>query len=97
MGRECSTHGEDVKYIQNSVRNPERRRSFERPKHRWEGNFEMDLKGNRCEGMNWIHVSLEGFQPAHVNNDNESSGPIKWEKFLHQLNYCQVLRKDSAL
>jgi hypothetical protein len=29
-------------------------------------------------------------------NGNETSGPIKGEKFLEQLSDCKLLKKDSA-
>jgi hypothetical protein len=36
------------------VRKPDRKRSFRRYRHRWEGNIRMDLREKGLEGVNWI-------------------------------------------
>jgi hypothetical protein len=38
------------------VRKPEGKRPLGRPRHRWEDNIKMYLKGIGYEGVNWIHV-----------------------------------------
>jgi hypothetical protein len=50
MGRICTMHSGDEKFLQVLVRYPECLRLFERPKHIWESNIEMDLKKNRTYG-----------------------------------------------
>ena len=35
---------------------PEGKRTFGRPRCRWEGNIKMDLQEVRCEVMDWISV-----------------------------------------
>jgi hypothetical protein len=44
MGWPCSTHGSDEKYIQSFIKNPEGKRPFRKPKHKWEDNINIYLK-----------------------------------------------------
>lgn len=45
MGRPCSTHGGEEKCIQGFGREPLKERVYcDRPRHRLEGNINMDLK-----------------------------------------------------
>jgi hypothetical protein len=39
------------------VRNPERRKPFERPRSRWENNVKMDLREIGCGGVDLIHLA----------------------------------------
>jgi hypothetical protein len=41
------------------VETPEGKRSLGRPRLRWEGNIEMDLKEVGCWGMDWIDLSQD--------------------------------------
>jgi hypothetical protein len=45
-----------------SIGKPEGKRSFARPTRRWEGNINMDLRGIRWEGMDWIHLAQDSDQ-----------------------------------
>jgi hypothetical protein len=38
------------------VEKPERKRSFVRPRLRWEDNIKMDLQEIGCWGMDWIDL-----------------------------------------
>jgi hypothetical protein len=53
------------------VGRPEGKRPLGRPRHRWEGNTEMDLREVGIDGANWIQ--LAGF----CEHGNEHSGSIK--------------------
>jgi hypothetical protein len=39
------------------VRNPEWKRPFGRPKHRWESNISMDLVEIRWDGVDWNQLA----------------------------------------
>jgi hypothetical protein len=41
------------------VGKPEGKRSFGRPRRRWEDNCNTDLKGIGWEGVKWIHVAQD--------------------------------------
>jgi hypothetical protein len=41
------------------VGEPEAKRSLGRPRCRWEGNFEIDIKGTGWEGLDWIDLALD--------------------------------------
>jgi hypothetical protein len=41
------------------VGNPERKRLLGRPRHRWECNFEMNIKEEGWGDMDWINVTEE--------------------------------------
>jgi len=40
----CTGHGVEEKYVQNLVGKCERKRTFEKPRSRWEYNIKMNLK-----------------------------------------------------
>jgi hypothetical protein len=37
----------------------EGKRTFGRPRHRWEDNIKMDLQKVGCDGMNWIELAQD--------------------------------------
>jgi hypothetical protein len=39
------------------VENPERKRSFRRPRHRWEGSNKRNLKEMEFEDVDYVHVA----------------------------------------
>jgi hypothetical protein len=39
------------------VRKPEGKRTFGRPRHRWEDNIRMDLREIVWEGGDWMHLA----------------------------------------
>jgi hypothetical protein len=39
------------------IEKPERKRPLGRPRHRWEGNITINLKGIRYEDVDWINLS----------------------------------------
>jgi len=41
------------------VRKPEGKRSFGRPRRRWENNIKMDLQEVGCGNMDWIEVAQD--------------------------------------
>ena len=53
--------GEDIYiYIYRIVmRKPERKRSLQKPRHRWEDNIKMDLKEVEGGGRYWIDLAQE--------------------------------------
>jgi hypothetical protein len=50
------------------VGNPEGKRPLGRPRHRWEDNIEMDLKGIEWGGMDWIDLAQDREQWRAVVN-----------------------------
>jgi hypothetical protein len=48
MGGTCSAYREEERVL---LRNSERKRPLERPRHRWEDNIKMDLQEVGCGGM----------------------------------------------
>lgn len=54
------TLNNNIGFIQSlAVGNPDRKRLLGRPRHRWECNFEMDIKEGRWGDMDWINVAEE--------------------------------------
>jgi hypothetical protein len=50
------------------VGKPEGKRPLGRPRHRWEDNIKMDLRGIGINGANWIQLAQDRVQwPAFVN------------------------------
>jgi hypothetical protein len=41
---------------------PKGKRPLGRPKHRWEDNIKMDLRGIRINGMTWIQLAQDRVQ-----------------------------------
>jgi hypothetical protein len=41
------------------VGKPERKRPFERPRHRWEDGIKMDLRESDWGGVEWIHLAQD--------------------------------------
>jgi hypothetical protein len=50
-------HNGDGKFLQVLVRKPECLRLFERRKHMWESNIEMDLKRIVRTGVDWNNLT----------------------------------------
>jgi hypothetical protein len=84
MGGSCSTRGGDEKLIQNSAGKSEGKKALGRPRHRWEGNIRMDVRGVEYEGVDWIHLAENRNQWRVVVNTvmNQPSGSIKGRGFL---------------
>jgi hypothetical protein len=38
------------------VAEPDRKRPFQRPRHRWEENIKIELIKIGCKGVDWIHL-----------------------------------------
>jgi hypothetical protein len=50
------------------VGRPEGKRPLERPRHRWEGKIELDLRETGIDGANWIRLARDMSQwRAFVN------------------------------
>jgi hypothetical protein len=47
--------------------------------------------------MDWIHLSPDGIEWWVLVNMAMNLNFLKSRTFLHQLDYCQLLKKDSAL
>jgi hypothetical protein len=62
-----------------SVRKPEGKRPFGRPRHRCENNINMDLQEMGCDGMAWISVAQDRVRLRAVVN----AGSIKCGKYLY--------------
>jgi hypothetical protein len=45
MGGECNTHGRYEKCIQSFIGKPERKKSLERPRCRWDDAFKINVEG----------------------------------------------------
>jgi hypothetical protein len=47
-----------------------------RPRHRWENNIKVYIKGMGCEGMHWIHLVQDRYQSrAFCEHGNEPKVP----------------------
>jgi hypothetical protein len=57
----------------------EGKRSFGRPRHRYEDNIGMDPRGIGWENVEWIHLAQER---ENCKYGNEHSGSIRGEEFL---------------
>ena len=57
-------HGGEQRLYRAFVGKPERKRPFGRPRHRWEDNIKMDLKGMGCGGLDWINLAqdMDGYR-----------------------------------
>jgi hypothetical protein len=56
LGRTCSSHGRNDKYIRWFVRKLEGRDHFEDPSVAWKNNIKMNLKGMAFESVVLIHL-----------------------------------------
>ena len=57
MGGACSTYGEEKRCIQILVGNPEERRTFGRPRRRWEDSIKKNIQEVRWaewNGLIWL-------------------------------------------
>ena len=62
---------------------PERKRSLEKPRLRWEDNIKMDLQEVGCGGMDWIELAqVRDRWWALVNAVKKPSGSIECGEFL---------------
>jgi hypothetical protein len=65
------------------VRNPEGKRSIVRSRHRWENNFNTDLKETGCEDIDWIPLALKrNRRRVLVNTVMKNSVTLQGGKFL---------------
>jgi hypothetical protein len=55
----CSMYGGEEKGIQGFGEEPEGKRPFGRPKHKWEDNNKMDFQEVRCGEMDWIELAQD--------------------------------------
>jgi hypothetical protein len=55
MGKACGTYGGKDKFIVVWLKNPEGKKLFGRPRHRWEDNIKMDLREIEWRGVEtWL-------------------------------------------
>jgi hypothetical protein len=59
MGRAYSMHGQMRNVYKTLVGKPEGRRPVRRPRHRWENNIKMDLRGICMVGVDWSHLAQD--------------------------------------
>jgi hypothetical protein len=59
MGGACSTNGGKRNAYRILVGNPEGKRPLGRPRHSWEDNIKMDLRGIGWGGMDWIDLAQD--------------------------------------
>jgi hypothetical protein len=59
MGRACSTNGEAKNVCRILVGKPEGKRPLGRPRRRWMGNINMDLKEMGWVCMDWIDLAQD--------------------------------------
>jgi hypothetical protein len=60
--------GEERNAYRILVGNPEGKRPLRRPRRRWVGNIEMDLREIGWDGMDWIDLAYDGDQWKAVVN-----------------------------
>jgi hypothetical protein len=57
------------------VGRPESKRPLGRPRHRWEDNIKMDLRGEiGIDGANWIQLAQDSLMVGFCEHGNEPSG-----------------------
>jgi hypothetical protein len=59
VGRASSTNGEKRNACRILVGEPERKRPLGRPRRRWEGNIEIDLREIEWNGMDWTDLAQD--------------------------------------
>ena len=59
MGWACCAYAERRGVYRVLVGNPEGKRPFGRPRHRWEDNIKMDLQEVGCRVVEWIEVAQD--------------------------------------
>ena len=61
---------------------PEGKRTFVRPRHRWEDNIKIYLQEVGCGVMNWIELAQDRDRWDKCECGNELSGSIKCGEFF---------------
>jgi hypothetical protein len=65
------------------VGKPEKKKPLGRPRHRWEDNIRIDIRGKVLEGVDWIHLAEDRDQwCALVNSVMNLEVPLKAGNFL---------------
>ena len=83
MGGACSAYGERRGVYIVLVGKPERKRTFGRPRRRWEDKIKMDLQEVGCGVMDWIELVQDRVRwRALVNAVMNLRGPQKAGNFL---------------
>ena len=59
MGGACSAFGERRGVYRVFVGRPEGKKTFERPRRRWEDNIKMNLQEVGCGVMDWIELARD--------------------------------------
>jgi hypothetical protein len=62
MGWACGTYKDRI-----LVEKPERKRTFGRPRRRWDDNIKMDLQEVGCGGTDWIELAQDWDRNAVKN------------------------------
>lgn len=74
MGVECSTNDTEEKCIQGTGRKPEKDRSINSPRHRWNNSIKMDLRGIGQQGVGCIYLADDRDKWfVHVTNGSSFS------------------------
>jgi sensor domain CHASE-containing protein len=83
MGGACGTYGRQESCIQGSGGGgTEGKRSFGRPRHRWEDTIKICVQDVRWGGMDWIAVAQDRDRWRMPVNSYELRGSIKCGEFL---------------
>jgi hypothetical protein len=64
------------------VGKPEGKRQLRRPRHSWEVNIRMDLRGMGWEGVDWMHLVQDRDQWWTLVNTVNLQGSTKGREFL---------------
>jgi hypothetical protein len=62
VGGTCSMHGEGRSVYRVLVGSSKGKRTLGRPRHRWEDNIKMDVRGIGIDGVNWIQLAQDRVQ-----------------------------------
>jgi hypothetical protein len=80
MGRACITHWEKRNAYRILMGKPEGKRPLVRPRHKYEDNIKIELRGIGWGVMDWIHLAQDRDRWRSCEHGNEPSGSIKcWE------------------